>query len=268
MNGATQTFRRPSVATNAQNRESSQTTSASTPTSAAYIPANPSSNTQARNPSTSDARYSKDKLLEIFKNQRDSGSLGKNLTDFFVANWNPLEETSTTNGAIGKDNPKGAALGAEVCWDHAGQFEPLGLTELTDDEKEVHLLPVWERRRNLANNSLSCFLRPSTPRSSPHHLLFRRTVLVELVDGRHHSPTLTCRRLVPAEPHPGVVKQRIRAETPCHRVAEDPASLGTSPTLQLHHLRSFAEKPIIVILPSPRRRINHGRASTRRHLVV
>ncbi|KAL1994866.1 hypothetical protein VTN49DRAFT_1053 [Thermomyces lanuginosus] len=137
MNGATQTFRRPSVATNAQNRESSQTTSASTPTSAAYIPANPSSNTQARNPSTSDARYSKDKLLEIFKNQRDSGSLGKNLTDFFVANWNPLEETSTTNGAIGKDNPKGAALGAEVCWDHAGQFEPLGLTELTDDEKEL-----------------------------------------------------------------------------------------------------------------------------------
>lgn len=145
MNGATQTFRRPSVATNnSHNRESSsQTTSASsTPTVAAYIPPHLNSNYQSsslRNGIASENRYSKEQLLNLYKSQRESGNLGKNVSDYFVADWNPHQETpSSTNGAWGKrEDHKDTPSGPEVCWDHGGQVEPLGLIDMTDDEKEV-----------------------------------------------------------------------------------------------------------------------------------
>ncbi|CRG83918.1 PERQ amino acid-rich with GYF domain-containing protein 2 [Talaromyces islandicus] len=143
MNGATQTFRRPSVATNlSHTRDSSQPMSASTPTSAAYIPPHLSSS-QPRNGSTVDSRYSKEQLLNIFKTQRDSGALGKNMGDHFLAAWNPLEDSSSTNGAWGKrEDQKDPSSGPEVCWDHLGQHGPLGLTDLTDDERELFTTTV------------------------------------------------------------------------------------------------------------------------------
>jgi len=144
MNGATQTFRRPSVATNnnSHNRESSQTTSASsTPTTAAYIPPHLNSNSQSsplRNGASSENRYSKEQLLNLYKSQRESGNLGKNVADYFVADWNPHQETPSVNGASGKrEDQKDMPTGPEVCWDHGGQVEPLGLIDMTDDEKEV-----------------------------------------------------------------------------------------------------------------------------------
>lgn len=141
MNGATQTFRRPSLATNtSHNRDSNQATSASTstPTSAAYIP--PHLNSQSRNGSTGDSRYSKEQLLNIYKSQREAGTLGKNVEELFVADWNPLEETPSVNGAWGKrEDHKDTPVGPEVCWDHEGQFEPLGLIDMNDDEKEVRI---------------------------------------------------------------------------------------------------------------------------------
>ncbi|KAH8705162.1 hypothetical protein BGW36DRAFT_366987 [Talaromyces proteolyticus] len=126
MNGATQTFRRPSVATNlSHSRDSSQPI---------Y---------QSRNGSASDSRYSKEQLLNIFKNQRDSGTLGKNMGDHFLATWNPLEETSTTNGAwMKREDQKDAPSGPEVCWDHLGLHGPLGLTDLTEDERELFTTTV------------------------------------------------------------------------------------------------------------------------------
>jgi PERQ amino acid-rich with GYF domain-containing protein len=142
MNGATQTFRRPSVATNlSHTRDSSQPMSASTPTSAAYIPPHLSSSYQPRNGSTADSRYSKEQLLSIFKTQRDSGSLGKNMGDHFLAAWNPLEDSSSTNGAWGKrEDQKDPSSGPEVCWDHLGLHGPLALSDLTDEEREVSRL--------------------------------------------------------------------------------------------------------------------------------
>lgn len=154
MNGATQTFRRPSLATNpSHHRDSSQATpSATTPTSAgAYIPPPMISNYQSSNPRNGAAgenRYSKDQLLDVYKNLRDSGSLGKNLTDYFVADWDPHVATSSANGAWGKRDDqqyhhspypqhKDNHAGPEICWDHGGQTEPLGLVSMTDEEKEV-----------------------------------------------------------------------------------------------------------------------------------
>lgn len=140
MNGATQTFRRPSGATNPpHHRESSQPASATTPTAAGtYIPPHMSSNHLSGSLRNGEARYSKDQLLDFYKVQRETGSLGKNVEEYFVADWDPHMVTPAANGAWGKrDDHKNSSAGPEVCWDHEGQVEPLGLTEMTDDEKEV-----------------------------------------------------------------------------------------------------------------------------------
>lgn len=156
MNGATQTFRRPSLATNpSHNRDTSQTntTSSTTPTVGAYIPPHMTSNYQSsglRNGATSESRYSKEQLLNVYKALRESGNLGKSLADYFVADWDPHVATPTANGAWGKRDDqhqhhphhKDNHSGPEVCWDHGGQMEPLGLMGMTDDEKEVCIPPV------------------------------------------------------------------------------------------------------------------------------
>lgn len=143
MNGATQTFRRPSVATNpSHTRESSHPASASTPTSSgAYVPPHVSSNTMssARN---GEARYSKEQLLDLYKAQRDAGTLSKNVEDYFVADWDPHTVTPSVNGSWGKRDDHKTSAGPEVCWDHGGQAEPLGLIDMSESEKEVGYCPV------------------------------------------------------------------------------------------------------------------------------
>ena len=137
MNGATQTFRRPSVATNPSHTR--EPPSATTPTGGTY-PSHMSSTLSSgpRNGASVDTRYSKEQLLELYKAQRDTGILTKNVADYFVADWNPHIETPAVNGAWGKrDDHKDNSNGPEVCWDHGGQIEPLGLMDMTDDEKEV-----------------------------------------------------------------------------------------------------------------------------------
>lgn len=141
MNGATQTFRRPSVATNpSHNRETSQAASVSTPTAGVYTSPHMSSQypSSMLHNGTSENRYTKEQLLNLYKIQRESGNLGKNVADYFVADWNPHVETPALNGAWGKrDDQKDAPTGPEVCWDHGGHSEPLGLVGMTGDEKEV-----------------------------------------------------------------------------------------------------------------------------------
>jgi PERQ amino acid-rich with GYF domain-containing protein len=165
MNGATQTFRRPSVATNfSHNRDSSQTPSSSTPTSAAYIPPHLNSTYQSRNGSTGDSRYSKEQLLSMYKSQRDTGILGKNMGEHFVADWNPLEESPTLNGAWGKrEDQKDTPAGPEVCWDYSGQNEPLALADMTGDEKEVELSSFVILGVCLTDRSRSYLRQPSIP---------------------------------------------------------------------------------------------------------
>ncbi|KAL3474937.1 hypothetical protein BJX99DRAFT_230576 [Aspergillus californicus] len=137
MNGATQTFRRPSVATNPTH--SRDPTSITTPTGGAYPPHMASNLPGAvRNGAVGDTRYSKEQLLDLYKAQRDNGIMSKNITDSFVAEWDPHTETPAANGAWGKrDDQKDNPSGPEVCWDHGGQIEPLALLDMSDDEKEA-----------------------------------------------------------------------------------------------------------------------------------
>ena len=134
LNGATQTFRRPSVATNlSQTRESASASTASTV--GAYIPPHLSSNYQsgsARGGSSNDNRYSKEQLLEVFKNQRES----VDVADYLVGDWNNRDEAASTNGHWGKRNDFNHA-GPEICWDSTGQMRPLAFQGMTDEEKNV-----------------------------------------------------------------------------------------------------------------------------------
>lgn len=163
MNGATQTFRRPSVATNpSHHRESSQSTAASvstpitstTTTGGAYAPSHMTSSqhpsTGVRNGLVGDSRYSKEQLLELYRSQRDSGVLGKNVSDCFVADWDPHLDSGLNGGGSGsgsgawgkREDQKDAPTGPEICWDHTGQVEPLALVDMTDDEKDLFATSV------------------------------------------------------------------------------------------------------------------------------
>ncbi|KAK2848551.1 hypothetical protein FQN49_005611 [Arthroderma sp. PD_2] len=140
MNGATQTFRRPSVATNpSHGRENAPPalSNTSNPSSAAYIPPHLSSNYQSSR-SGNDSSYSKEQLLGVYKQQRGSKDWGKSITGYFMGEWNPRERPPT-NGNWGKqdDSKDNNAVGPEVCWDHKGQSEPLGLMDMSEEEKEL-----------------------------------------------------------------------------------------------------------------------------------
>lgn len=90
-----------------------------------------------RNGSSSESRYSKDQLLDLFRAQEKSGFSNVNLNDLYVDGWNPNYTNGTTNGGWGKRDDHKDATGPEICWDHEGSVHPLALAEMTEEEKEV-----------------------------------------------------------------------------------------------------------------------------------
>lgn len=136
LNGATQTFRRPSVATN-QSHTREGASASSTPTVGAYIPPHLNSSYlsgSTRGANGNDNRYSKDELLDVFKNLRNA----PDVAEYLVGDWNNRDEAATTNGHWGKRNDFNHA-GPDVCWDSTGQARPLALTVMADEEKNVSL---------------------------------------------------------------------------------------------------------------------------------
>ena len=145
VNGATQTFRRPSVATNTSNtRDGTQNTP---PTSSAntgvYIPPHLNSNNSSsyfRNGISGESRYNKDQMIGIYKAQRDSGALDRNLEQLFSGGWNPFDQRDEAVSPWDKrDRGKDQTAGPEICWNHQVEDDPLSLLDMTDEEKEVSL---------------------------------------------------------------------------------------------------------------------------------
>ncbi|MCJ1245766.1 hypothetical protein MMC30_002970 [Trapelia coarctata] len=141
INGATQTFRRPSVATSmSHQRDGSQSNNPSA-SSGVYVPPHLNSNYQStftRNSSTVDARYSKEQLLDLFRAQGESGSLPKNAAEHLIEGWNPIATGSAGNGTWNRrDDYKDGNSGPEICWDHEGSIQPLGLIDMSEEEKEL-----------------------------------------------------------------------------------------------------------------------------------
>lgn len=84
-----------------------------------------------------DYRYSKSNFLEIFRAQQANENPSGDVTRLLVNTWDP----GYTNGANGRDWGKSDSAsnshGPEVCWDESGSTLPIGLEEMSEEEKNV-----------------------------------------------------------------------------------------------------------------------------------
>ena len=87
----------------------------------------------------SEGRYSKDQLLDLFREQKRNGFSDTNVEDLFVDDWRPAVNGTSSGGWGRRDDHKDAA-GPEICWDHNGSVQPLALIDMTEEEKEVYSL--------------------------------------------------------------------------------------------------------------------------------
>lgn len=132
-NGATQTFRRPSLATSISN-SAHQRDGSGTSSGGVYIPPH-----AARNGALVEERYSKDQLLSLYREQKETNALSSNLSELYAGGWEPQITNGTSGSSWGRrdDHLKDAQPGADICWDHDGSVLPLGLVDMTDEEREV-----------------------------------------------------------------------------------------------------------------------------------
>ncbi|KAK4986718.1 hypothetical protein LTR28_001959, partial [Elasticomyces elasticus] len=86
----------------------------------------------------SSARYSKDQLYDLYRQQQEAeGGLRDGLHGLYVAGWEPIiPNGASASGWNKREDGSDYAPGPDVCWDHDGTITPLGLTSLTEDEKE------------------------------------------------------------------------------------------------------------------------------------
>ncbi|KAK5135648.1 hypothetical protein LTR08_004949 [Meristemomyces frigidus] len=137
-NGATQTFRRPSGASSMAG-PNQQPPDGSTPAQPPprYVPPH-------RNGTHTDSRYSKDQLLDAFRAQQSAeGGLRDGLPGLYIGGWQP----DTANGAVSAgwgrtDHGRDVQPGPDVCWDREGRVEPLGLTDMDEEERELFATSV------------------------------------------------------------------------------------------------------------------------------
>ncbi len=137
VNGATTTFRRPSLATNiSHQRESSQTNSSNaTQNSGVYVPPHMNSSYHPRGGAL-ETRYSRDQLLDFYRAR--STAAPSNVSDLYIDGWNPTPMNGMTNGGWSrKDELKDSPPASEICWNHDGNVQPLGLLDLTEEEQAV-----------------------------------------------------------------------------------------------------------------------------------
>ncbi|MCJ1400360.1 hypothetical protein MMC11_003565 [Xylographa trunciseda] len=93
--------------------------------------------------STTDSRYSREQLLDIFRTQGDSGILFKSPSEHLIEGWNPNTSTAASNGAWNRrDDHKDGSNGPEICWDYEGSIQPLGLLDVSEEEKELFSISV------------------------------------------------------------------------------------------------------------------------------
>ncbi|RMX81389.1 hypothetical protein D0869_06844 [Hortaea werneckii] len=131
-NGATQTFRRPSGANPLSNMNPPSDGPAAANPSPRYVPPH-------RNGNLNDTRYSKDQLLDLFKAQAGmDGGLRDGLPNLYVGGWQPDLANGANAAAWGRsDQARDNQPGPDICWDRHGNVEPLGLTDMDEEEREL-----------------------------------------------------------------------------------------------------------------------------------
>lgn len=78
-------------------------------------------------------RYSRGQILDIFKGK---GSSTGAVDDLFVGGWNTTQVNGASRG-WGKSSEGTVPQDPTVCWDANGGIPPVGLHEMTEEEKEV-----------------------------------------------------------------------------------------------------------------------------------
>lgn len=87
-------------------------------------------------------RYSKANLYSLFKDLQESEDLDTNIDDCFVQGWEP-GAASASNGAVGqspwtrREEAKETQYSLDTAWDPTGSSLPLGLVEMSEDERQV-----------------------------------------------------------------------------------------------------------------------------------
>jgi PERQ amino acid-rich with GYF domain-containing protein len=134
-NGATQTFRRTSNAVNTSNTVPQNNETIASPAASSqpprYVPPH-------RNGTVTDPRYSKSQLLDLYRLQSTDDGLQDDLQNLYIGNWQPNGQNGAPAAGWGRnDASREQPSGPDVCWDDDGAYEPLALTEMDNEEKEV-----------------------------------------------------------------------------------------------------------------------------------
>jgi PERQ amino acid-rich with GYF domain-containing protein len=86
----------------------------------------------------SEGRFSKNKLLDIYKSQQDTDQSSNDVTRLFMDNWDPAQTNGSNGRGWGKSSDtRDQNYGPEVCWDQSGQVQPINLEEMSELEKMV-----------------------------------------------------------------------------------------------------------------------------------
>ncbi|CAK7212135.1 kinesin-like protein [Sporothrix curviconia] len=125
----TLTFRRPSAVV--INQQSQNAPDASTPALPSVL------ESPATRPNLplfdGSLRYSREQLLDIYKG---TPSTAIDVSNLFVGGWSTTQVNGATRG-WGKSSEGTIPQDPTVCWDSNGSVAPIGLQEMTEEEKEV-----------------------------------------------------------------------------------------------------------------------------------
>ncbi|USW53425.1 Putative GYF domain-containing protein [Septoria linicola] len=130
-NGATQTFRRASGATNGA---SSAQHAGTVPPPQRYIP--PS--LRANGTSSGNTKYTKDQMFDIYESlQSQSSGLSDGLSAHAVGGWQPDISNGSSAGWGRTDNNRDSHSGPELVWNKDSVSDPLGLVDMDEEEREL-----------------------------------------------------------------------------------------------------------------------------------
>jgi PERQ amino acid-rich with GYF domain-containing protein len=85
-------------------------------------------------------RYSKSQLLDIYRTQMETGASNGDISHLFENGWDP-KQSNGANGrsSWGKISDGRDAQGPNIAWEPKGDIQPIGLEEMSEEEKLVGL---------------------------------------------------------------------------------------------------------------------------------
>lgn len=154
-----------------------------------------------RNGHALEGRYTRNQLIELYKEQRELEDLGENLSELYIgegehtlmngvtqSKWSRREELDSSD----------TGTGIEMCWDRRGASQPSVLFEMTDEEKEVSSFDKASHSTLNTNNCNSYSQTPSTllsgPPHRPVHAILRSAKGLEIGEARYRRATTVARR--------------------------------------------------------------------------